>query len=87
MLSIQETLDLKKLVRIVKNAIEKNKQLPFSCANVAASKVETSRSAFRSLLFPTKMITILGEAKLLASLNQLFKALNDSRLQLVNMLE
>ena len=86
MQNIQETLNLKLTIKLSLWTLYETKKTtkPFSCANVAASNVETSRSAFKSLLFPTKMITMLGEAKLLASDNQLFNALKDSRLLELN---
>lgn len=43
-----------------------------------ASRNVTSRSSSRSFLLPTKSMTIAGLAKVLASVNQLDKALNDS---------
>lgn len=54
--------------------------LPFSCAKRLASRNVTSRSPSRSLLFPTRIITMLGLARVFASLNQLPSALNVSRL-------
>ncbi|GBP04950.1 Endoribonuclease Dicer [Eumeta japonica] len=52
--------------------------LPFSWANVLASKNVTSLASSKSFLFPTNRITILGLANVRASLSQFVKALNES---------
>jgi len=53
---------------------------PFSCANLLASMKVTSLSDSRSLLFPTKTMTMLGLARVRASVSQLVRALYVSRL-------
>ncbi len=55
--------------------------LPFSFAKLLASSKVTSRCASRSLLLPTRMMMMLGLAKLRASVSQFCKELNDSRLK------
>ena len=55
--------------------------LPFSCANLLASIKVTSLSLSKSFLLPTKTMTILGLAKVRASVNQFVSALYVSRLE------
>jgi len=54
--------------------------VPFSCAKRLASRNVTSRSASRSRLLPTRMMTMLGLASVRASDNQFASALKVSRL-------
>lgn len=54
--------------------------VPFSCAKRLASRNVTSRSPSRSRLLPTRIMTMLGLASVLASLSQLPSALKVSRL-------
>lgn len=54
--------------------------LPFSCANLLASRKVTSLSASRSFLLPQRMMTMFGLANVLASVSHFVKALYVSRL-------
>lgn len=53
--------------------------LPFSWANVLASRNVISLASSKSFLFPTNNITIFGLAKVRASFSQLVRALKESR--------
>lgn len=62
------------------NTRQMTKIKPFSCANRLASRKVTSRSASRSRLLPTSITTMFALARVRASLSQLLRALNVSRL-------
>ena len=61
--------------------LNENYHLPFSWANLLASKNVTSRSASKSFLLPTSIITMFGLASVRASVSQFVRALYVSRLE------